>query len=331
MTAPLRFGILGAARIAPNALIKPARVVQDVEVIAVAARDSAKAKAFAQKHHIPRVVDSYDALVNDPNTDAIYNPLPNSLHHEWTIKALRAGKHVLCEKPLASNEYEAIEMAQAADETGRVLMEAFHYRYHPLMQRVQEILASGVLGTIRTLRADFFIPLFFRRNDIRFSYPLAGGAMMDTGCYCLNLHRWLGGEPQVLAAQPTLAAPQIDRVMRAQLSFEKGVTGYLNCSLAAFPPVKIYAKVVGESGELGIINPFVPQVFNMLRLKTKAGTRWERITREPTYNFQLRAFLAATRGENTNVTDGRDGIKNMRVIDAVYEKAGLKPRGAHRT
>jgi predicted dehydrogenase len=331
MTAPLRLGILGAARIAPNALIKPARIVNDVQVVAVGARDAVKAKAFAQKHRIPRVVDSYDALVNDPNIDAIYNPLPNSLHHEWTIKALRAGKHVLCEKPLASNEREAEEMSRAADETGRVLMEAFHYRYHPLAQRVQEILASGVLGTIRTLQADFFIPLFFRRNDIRFNYQLAGGAMMDTGCYCINLLRWLGGEPQVLSAQPILAAPQVDRVMRAELLFERGVTGYLNCSLAAFPPVKIYAKVVGETGELGIINPFVPQVYNLLQLKTKEGTRYERVTREPTYNFQLRAFVAATRGESTNLTNGRDGIKNMRVIDAVYEKAGLKARGAHRT
>lgn len=222
-------------------------------------------------------------------------------------------------------------MTRVADETGRVLMEAFHYRYHPLAQRVQDILASGVLGTIRALQADFFIPLFFRRNDIRFDFALAGGAMMDTGCYCMNLLRWLGGEPRVIAAKAVLSSPQVDRVMHAEMAFENGVSGQLNCSLAGYPPVKIYARVVGDEGELDILNPFVPQVYHWLRIKTKTGTRNELVTREPTYNFQLRAFVAATRGEKTNITDGQDGIKNMRVIDAVYEKAGLDPRGAART
>lgn len=328
-STPLRFGILGAARIAPNALIKPAHAVDDVQVTAVAARDRAKANAYAQRHHIPRVLASYDALIHDPEIDAIYNPLPNSSHHAWTIKALRAGKHVLCEKPLASNASEAEEMMRVADETGRVLMEAFHYRYHPLAQRIQAILASGELGQIRELEANFYIPLFLRPNDIRFDYKLAGGALMDTGCYCINLLRWLGGsEPQVVSAQPRKTSPQIDRLMRAELRFDNGVVAKLGCSLAAFPPVKISASVKGDAGELHISNPFVPHVYNGLRIETKAGIRREQSTREPTYNFQLRAFLAATRGENTNVTDARDGVKNMRVIDAVYQKAGMQVRGS---
>src|SRR4029079_12268589 len=144
----------------------------------------------------------YEALVHDPEIDAVYNPLPNSLHYEWTIKALQAGKHVLCEKPLASNAREAAEMARVAAETGRVLMEAFHYRYHPLALRVQEILRGGEIGAVRELEADFFIPLFLSPNNIRFRYDLAGGGTMDTGCYCINLLRWAAGsEPQVVHAE----------------------------------------------------------------------------------------------------------------------------------
>lgn len=329
MNAPLRFGILGAARIAPKALIKPARVVAGVQVIAIAARDANKARAFAQRHNIPRVLDSYDALVNDANIDAIYNPLPNSLHCEWTLKALRAGKHVLCEKPLASNAREAEEMARVADETGRVLMEAFHYRYHPLILRAKEILDSGEIGAVRELQADFFIPLFLRPKDIRFRYALAGGGAMDTGCYCVNLLRYLGGgEPRVVSAHAKLSSPQVDRAMRAELQFENGVTAKLGCSLAAFPPLKIFARVRGDKGSIEITNPFVPQMyFRGLTVDTANGKRREYVSPEPTYHFQLRAFTAAVRGEKTNVTDGKDGVKNMRVIDALYQAAGLEVRG----
>src|SRR4051794_1959052 len=132
---PLRFGILGAARIAPNAIINPARRIAGAQVVAVAARDPQKAQAFAKRHQIGRVHTSYADLIADPEIDAIYNPLPNSLHAEWSILALQAGKHVLCEKPIASNTSEARQMAAAADRTGKVLMEAFHYRYHPLIAR----------------------------------------------------------------------------------------------------------------------------------------------------------------------------------------------------
>jgi predicted dehydrogenase len=325
----LRFGILGAARIAPRALIQPARVVPDVQVTAVAARNADQARRFANTHKIPRVLASYDALVNDPDIDAVYNPLPNALHCKWTIKALRAGKHVLCEKPLASNAREAEAMAREAEASGRVLMEAFHYRYHPLAWRVEQILDSGEIGAVRELEADFFIPLFLRPKDIRFDYALAGGATLDTGCYCINLLRWLGrSEPRVLRAHARLWSPQVDRLMRAELQFENGVIAKMNCSLAALPPLKILARVRGDKGTLAVTNPFVPHMyFRGLSVTTSNGTRREAVSAEPTYNFQLRAFIAAARGENTNLTDGQDAIKNMRVIDAVYEKAGLKVRG----
>ena len=178
----LRLGILGAARIAPAALVGPGREVEGVRVAAVAARDVARAQHFAHRHGIERVCTSYDALIEDPDIDAIYNPLPNGLHCEWTVRALDAGKHVLCEKPLASNADEAAQMAEAAARNGVTLMEAFHWRYHPLAERVREILASGEIGTPRHFEASICFPLPFP-NDIRYDLGLAGGAAVTMGSW----------------------------------------------------------------------------------------------------------------------------------------------------
>src|SRR5262249_11852014 len=156
---PLRLGILGAARIAPMALVAPARRVGDAVVTAVAARDAARASAFAARHRIPRVHPSYEALLADPEIEAVYHPLPTSLHAPWTIRALEAGKHVLCEKPFSATVAEAEAMAAAAARSGRVLMEAFHYRYHALFARMRAVLQAGELGTVRRLAARLSIPL----------------------------------------------------------------------------------------------------------------------------------------------------------------------------
>ncbi len=155
MDSPLRIGLLGAARIAPFALLSPARQVPQVQVAAIAARDSERAGAFAKKHGVPRVLGSYAALIDDPAIDAIYNPLPNALHAEWTLRALAAGKHVLCEKPFTANAAEAERVAEAAAGAGRVCMEAFHYRYHPLAEHIVALVRSGELGAVR--RIETFI------------------------------------------------------------------------------------------------------------------------------------------------------------------------------
>ena len=203
----VRIGILGAAKIAPSALVKPARDVERVEVVAVAARDRVRADAFASKWSIPKVHDSYEALVADAEVDAIYNPLPNGLHAPWTIAALEAGKHVLCEKPLTSNADQARQVAAVAERTGNVLMEAFHYRYHPLMVRAVEVAQSGELGELRHVESWMQIPLL-KRHDIRFDLSLAGGAVMDLGCYSIHQLRSLTGEePKVVAASAKERAP----------------------------------------------------------------------------------------------------------------------------
>jgi len=196
---PLRFGILGAAKIAPNALTLPAGQVPGVEVTAIAARDPARAREFAKANGIPRVLATYKELIADPEIEIIYNPLPNSLHCEWSIRAMRAGKHVFCEKPIASNAAEAERMAQVADQTGLLLVEAFHYRYHPLADRVRGVIQSGAIGKLQHAEGNFSVPI--PPDNIRFDWNLAGGATMDLGCYPLHMIRYFSGlTPRVIAA-----------------------------------------------------------------------------------------------------------------------------------
>jgi predicted dehydrogenase len=318
---PLRVGILGAARIAPMALLQPARRVGEATVVAVAARDAARARAFASRHGIPRVHAGYEALLADPDVEAVYNPLPNALHAPWTIRALEAGKHVLCEKPFAADAREAEAMAAAAARTGRVLMEAFHYRYHALYARMRGILDAGELGPVRHLEATFCIPIL-RRDDIRWRADLAGGALMDTGCYTMSLLRHLAGaEPEVVSARAIWTRGGVDRWLTADLRFPGGRTARLTCALLSATLIRVSARVVGDAGTLGVINPIAPQFFHRLRVATTAGRRVERVAGEPTYDAQLRAFVAAVRDGASFPTDPPDAVANMRAIDAVYAAA----------
>jgi predicted dehydrogenase len=324
--APLRIGILGAARIAPTALVRPAREVPDAEVVAVAARDPAKARRFASKHGIPRVFERYGDLLDSPDVDAVYNPLPNSLHCEWSIRALESGKHVLCEKPMASNAEEAVRMAGAAEKAGRVLVEAFHWRYHPLAARMREVVRSE-LGPLEHVEARLCIP-FLMPGDIRYRYDLAGGATMDTGCYAINVVRWLAEEePEVVRAEVRLSSERVDRWMRADLRFADGRTGRVTCSLFSSSLLSVSALARGEEGEMRVFNPIAPMLHHRLSVRTGAGRRRERVAGDATYTHQLRAFVDHVRGGPPMSTDARDAVANMRVIDAIYEKAGLPLRG----
>ena len=325
--SPIRIGVLGAAAIVPMALTNPARSVPAAHVLAIAARDPKRAHAFARKHHIPRVHQTYSDLLADLEIDAIYNPLPNSLHAEWTIRALRAGKHVLCEKPFASNAREAGEMARAAQETGLVLSEAFAYRYHTLTARVKEIITGGQLGTIKQIEAQFCF-LLPSTNNIRFNYELAGGALMDCGCYPVSLIRYLAEtEPTVKQAQARRFAPNVDSKMTAHLEFADGRTAHLVCDLRSPKLFRSLLNVEGDAGKLQVINPYHPHWFNWLRLRGRHSSQSEYIRGENAYALQLRAFIRAIRGEMKLNTDPANAVGNMRVIDAIYEKAGLKPRG----
>ena len=326
MSGQLRIGTLGAARIAPLALVNPAKRNSEVEVAAVAARDASRGQAFAAKHGIPRVHDSYDALIADPNLDAVYIPLPNGLHGRWTRAALAAGKHVLCEKPFTANAAEAREIAELAANSDRVVMEAFHYRYHPLTRRAEEIIASGELGKLRRVEAAFCFPLP-KFSDIRYDYSLAGGATMDAGCYAVHMVRTFGGStPEVVRARAKLHGPQVDRAMTAELRFASGHTGRVRCSMWSSHLLQISAHVIGEDGELRVLNPVMPNLFHRLSVRSPDGRRVERFPRRASYAYQLDAFAAAVlRGEPVKTTP-QDAIENMTVIDAIYRAAGLPLR-----
>lgn len=325
-TPGLRIGVLGAARITPHALLKPAADNAEVAVSAVAARDAGRARAFAAKHGIDRVHDGYAALIADPDIDAIYNPLPNNLHGRWTRAALAAGKHVLCEKPFTANADEAREIADLAAKSDPVVMEAFHYRYHPMTLRIEEIIASGELGELQRVEAALSFPLP-RFSDIRYDYSLAGGALMDAGCYAVHMARTFGGAtPEVVGAHAKLRGPQIDRAMRAQLRFPAGHSGEVRCSLWSSNLLQISARVIGDRGELRALNPLMPQYFHRLRVRSQRGKRVERFAHRASYAYQLDAFAdAVLRGAPVRTTP-QDAIENMTVIDAIYRAAGLPLR-----
>jgi len=218
-------------------------------------------------------------------------------------------------------------MAAAAAESGRILIEAFHYRYHPLALRMKEIVDGGELGTIRRLEAHFCVPLPLPR-DIRYRFELGGGATMDLGCYAVNVIRYLAGaEPEVTKARARLASAQVDRFMSAEFRFPDGRTGRVVCSLFSLILLRSRVLVRGDQGLLSVRGPFVPHLFHRLDVRAGQTNRRERFPGETTYTHQLRAFVKTVRGQATMATDAADATANMRVIDAIYDKAGLKRRG----
>ena len=324
---PIRLGILGAARIAPAAVVRPAHHVPEVEVVAVAARDEDRAKEFAAKHGIARVHPSYDAVLQDPDIDAVYIPLPNGLHGRWTTAALSAGKHVLCEKPFTANATEARHVQRVAEASpSLVVMEAFHYRYHPLFQRALALMGEGAVGEVRHIDTALCFPLPMR-DDIRWRIELAGGALMDAGCYTIHMLRHLGGaEPEVLSARARLRTPEVDRFMRAHYRFPDGTTGTTTCSMWSSSLLRLGFKVTGTEGELRVFNPFGPDRLHRLTLVRHGRRTVERVARRPTYEYQLEAFADAVTRAVPPITDPADAVANMDVIDAVYRAAGLSTR-----
>jgi predicted dehydrogenase len=324
--ADLRIGVLGAARIAPMALIKPAGRIRGVTVAAIAARDPGRAAVFATKHDVPAVHASYDDLLADDSIEAVYNPLPNALHAEWTLKALAAGKHVLCEKPFTSNEAEAREVAAAAAESGLVVMEAYHYRYHALADRMKTIAHDGRLGEIREVRTWMWFPLP-KFSDIRYSYPLGGGTTMDC-CYAVHALRLVGpGEPSVRAAVATLHGPRLDRAMEATYEFPGGAIGHSSASMWSRHLLRFSLRVTGSRGEMRVTNFIAPQYFNLLSVTVDGVKTRKRVRGEASYDAQLRAFVAAVRDGGPVLTPPEDAILTMGIIDDIYRAAGLPIRG----
>jgi predicted dehydrogenase len=321
----LRIGVLGSARISATALLEPATEVPQVTVAAIAARDPARAEVLAKGYGIPAAYGSYDDLLADPDIDAVYNPLPNSLHAPWTLKAIAAGKHVLCEKPFASNAAEAEQVAEAADDAGLVVMEAMHYRYHPLVRRLYDIVRE--LGPVRHIQCwtNFVIN---DPADVRYDYALGGGALMDGGCYAIDCLRLLGeGEPSVTAALSDPGGPPeavADRAMAVRLGFPGGATGWFESSFTLDGEYRADVHVSCRGGHVWL-RDFIPAHRGHL-VAEGAVAADELGTGDTTYVRQLRAFAAAVAGGEPVPTSAAHAVTTMRLIDDAYRAAGLLPR-----
>ena len=327
----LRIGSLGSSRISQAALIEPADSVPEVTVAAVAARDMARAEAYALRHGLERAYGSYEELLADPDIDAVYNPLPNSLHGPWTLRAIEAGKHVLCEKPFASNADEAAQVAQAASASGLVVMEAMHYRYHPLTQRLTEVV--GELGPVRHIQAWTSFAIV-DPGDIRYDYSLAGGAMMDGGCYAIDCLRLLGGDvPSVTGALAdpvdSGAVPEAaDRSLAVRLAFPGEATGWFESTFTRDGEFRADLHVICEDGLVHLDNFIFPGRGRLTATRDGAMVADEEGAGESTYVYQLRAFAAAIASGEPVPTSAASALVTMRLIDDAYRAAGLAPRPA---
>ena len=329
----LRIGTLGSSRISLPALIEPAASVPEVAVAAVAARDEARADAFALRHGIPKAYGSYEDLLADPDIDAIYNPLPNSQHGPWTLRAIAAGKHVLCEKPFASNADEAAQVADAAAGSGLVVMEAMHYRYHPLTRRLSELVAE--LGPVRHLQCwtSFAIA---DPDDIRYDFGLGGGALMDGGCYAIDCLRLLGAgerqsEPSVTGALADPVAPDprgaaADRSMAVRLAFPGGATGWFESSFTTDGEFRADVHAICAGGQVRMENFILAHQGRLVATRNGSVVADEQGGGDSTYVGQLRAFAAAIAKGDPVPTSAAHAVTTMRVIDDAYRAAGLLPR-----
>ena len=327
----VHFGILGAARIADAALIRPCRLVAGAGVHGITSRDAGKLTQFANQNNI-EVYPDYESLIRSSSIDAIYIPLINSRHCEWTVKALRAGKHVLCEKPIASNLAETREMVEAASVANRVLFEGMHYREHPLMSRVKALVSK--MKNVSRIDANFCLPLLNPGNH-RFDYECSGGALMDLGCYCINAIRFVADcagftdEPTVTGVDARCRNTNIDRLMFATMQFNEGLTAGFQCSLFSRHLYASSLSVTSEDGSLKVYNPFLPHRYNFIKGRIGKTRFSETIRAGSTYTHQLQSFLDCIDGKrDTNLVDS---IATMKLIDDIYQLAGLPVRGMSRS
>lgn len=323
-----KIGILGAAGIAPRSIIQPARRRKDGVVHAVASRREAVAADYARLHGITRAYASYDDLLSDPQITIVYNALPPVAHAEWTIKALRAGKHVLCEKPLAMNAAEARTMVEAAKASGRVLAEAFHDRYHPVFLHLLDRKESGAFGRILSLRAEFHVDIPFNPENIRHDPEQGGGAMMDLGCYPVHwLRSFMGEEPQILSARAQLTPLNVDQRMEVEMAFPGGVRAQMVADIAS-PPFRGLLRIEGENGTVEIDNPCLPHKGHSIREWFGDSYREFTLAGGTTYDYQLAAFIDAVDNGAPLPTGGDDSIGNMTAVDAIYQVSGLRRKSA---
>jgi D-xylose 1-dehydrogenase (NADP+, D-xylono-1,5-lactone-forming) len=317
LDALLRLGLLSTARI-NSAIIAAAAATDRVEIGAVGSRDAARAAEYAREHGISRAHGSYEELLADPELDAVYISLPNALHHEWTLRALDAGKHVLCEKPYSRRPEEVEEAFARAGERGLVLMEAFMYRHHPQTLRVAELLAGGEIGQPRLLKAAFTFELG-DLEDVRARPELDGGALMDVGCYCVSGLRLLAGEPEEASGEQLVGPTGVDMSFRGALRFPSGAVGVFRSSFQVERGQEL--EVVGETGRLRVEAPWRVDWGGRVLLERDDIATEVPVPEADSYVRQLENLAAAAAGEEPPLLGLEDALGQARTIAALYRSA----------
>jgi len=310
------WGIMSTARI-NRLFLAGARQSDQLQVSAIASRTLAAAQEYATEHGIERAHGSYEALLADPDIDAVYISLPNALHIEWSIKALEAGKHVLCEKPLSRVASEVERAFDAAARADRLLMEAFMYRHHPQTRKLAELLSAGAIGQVRMIRSSFSF-VAADAADVRLFEALEGGGLMDVGCYCVNASRALAGEPERVTGEQVLGGEGVDIAFAGVLRFPGEVIAHFDCGLALANRDDV--EVIGDEGSLFLDDPWHCRR-PVIELRRDGET--ERIELEPIDPYRLEAenMSAAIRGEQELLLGREDAIGQARTIEALYRSA----------
>jgi len=318
----LKWGILGAAKIA-RSLAPAIRESPFAIPYAVASRTAEKAKAFAQEHGFQKTYTSYEALLEDPEVDVIYIPLPNGLHCEWTIKALKAGKHVLCEKPLADDVAQCKKMIAAARKNGRQLMEAFMYRFHPQTSKVKEVLTSGAIGEVRVVRAAFGFPLNQEVPNVRLAADLSGGCLMDVGCYCVNAIRYFFGEEPITVSGYAArgSAKGVDLTFAGTLIFTNHRAGIFNSSFETVLDWRV--EIVGTQGRILVPSPWKPSAeLASFAVEVKGEPQVVEVKDGGgLYHSEVNHFSQCVLEGRPVAVPPDDGMRNMAVINALYDSA----------
>jgi D-xylose 1-dehydrogenase (NADP+, D-xylono-1,5-lactone-forming) len=311
-----RFGIISTARI-NRLVIAGARKSDRLEVAAVASRDQTRAEAYAREQGIERAYGSYEALLADPELDAVYISLPNSMHVEWSIRALESGKHVLCEKPLTRRVAEAEQAFDVAERTGRLLMEAFMYRHNPQTARLSALVADGAIGALQLVRAAFSFTVD-NPSNIRVIADLDGGALMDVGCYCVSASRLLAGQPNDVYGTQVVGDGGVDVRFAATMRFADDVIGQFDCGLDL--PTRDELEVIGSEGSLFLDDPFHCR---KPVIEVRRGGETERIELEPadSYQLELENMDNAIRGEAELLLGRADAVGQARAIEQLYRSA----------
>jgi predicted dehydrogenase len=324
MAERIRLGILSTARIGLSRFIPGAQSATNCDVAAIASRDPGRAAEAAVKMGIPRAHSSYEALLADPEIDAVYNPLPNNLHAEWTLKAAEAGKAILCEKPLARDAAEAAALVAGCKRHGVLLMEAFMYRFHPQHARVRALIDGGAIGKLCGVRAAFTFHMDpINPNNVRLRADLAGGALMDVGCYAVNAARLLFGEEPVAAAAIYNLPPEygVDVALTGSLEFSDHRFATLDCGFRGAGH-GMY-QVVGSTGAIEAPEAFVPNAGadTLVILDDASGRHEEVIPGVNQYTLEAEEFAACLLEQRAPRYPAEDGVANMRAIDALYRSA----------